>query len=170
MPICAVNDEAALRDSEYSLLWPPSNHEDQRLQQWSRYYIPSNSINVNTQLHPINTITGLQYFLGKPLNMRIYSEAIKPRKGLGMTVGHFDQKQNSTCVFYTLNARIEFYFCLIAAEVPDQWEQELRAITEAVLSAPAPEPPKEVKPPSRQRTQYSATTGEQDLSFTINQN
>ena len=73
-----------MRNSEFSLKWPPSNHEDNKLDQWNRYYIPASAINVNTQLHPINTITGLQYFLGAPLNMRIYSEAIKPRKGLGV--------------------------------------------------------------------------------------
>ena len=52
------------------------------------------------------------------------------------------------------------------ADAPDRWEEELRAITEAVLSAPPPPPAQTVpaKPPSRQKTQYSATTGEQGHS------
>ena len=82
VPICAVNDEVLMANPQYALNWPPSHHDDNRIKSWSRYQIPANAINVNTQLYPINTITGLQYFLGKPMNMRIYSEAIVPRRGI----------------------------------------------------------------------------------------
>ena len=49
----------------------------------------------------------------------------------------------------------------VSADAPDRWEEELRAITEAILCAPPPPPAQTVpaKPPSRQKTQYSATTG-----------
>ena len=75
-----------MANTQHSLHWPPSHHDDTRIKSWSRHHIPSGAINVNTQLYPINTITGLQYFLGRPMNMRIYSEAIVPRKGIGMSV------------------------------------------------------------------------------------
>lgn len=84
IPICSVNDDIGVANPRYSSQWPPNNHDQAKLSHYSRYYnIPANAINVNTQMHPINTITGLQYFLGKPMNFRITSERIKPRSGIG---------------------------------------------------------------------------------------
>ena len=85
MPICSVNDDGALSNPRYSHpQFPPSNHEDQKIQQYARFYnVPVNAINVNSQRHPINTITGLQYFQGKALNMRIFKEKAVPKVGMG---------------------------------------------------------------------------------------
>ena len=85
VPICSVNDDGALSNPRYSHpQFPPSNHEDQKIQQYARYYnVPVNAINVNSQRHPINTITGLQYFQGKALNMRIFKEKAVPKVGMG---------------------------------------------------------------------------------------
>lgn len=50
---------------------------------YSRYFnLPSSAINVNTQSLPINTITGLQYFLGKPMNFRVTGEKSNLRAGI----------------------------------------------------------------------------------------
>ena len=37
------------------------------------------------QRHPINTITGIQYFQGKALNQRIFREKAVPTIGMGMS-------------------------------------------------------------------------------------
>ena len=80
-----MNDDGALSNPRYSHpQFPPSNHEDHKLQHYARYYnVPVNAINVNSQRHPINTITGLQYFQGKALNMRIFKEKAIPKVGMG---------------------------------------------------------------------------------------
>ena len=39
--------------------------------------------NTNAQRWPIDTINGLQYFMGKPLNMRIYREKAHAHTGIG---------------------------------------------------------------------------------------
>lgn len=55
-PICTVNDNGVATLSAYSLTFPPNGHNDTVLRR-----LPVEAINVNSSLHPINTITGLQY-------------------------------------------------------------------------------------------------------------
>jgi hypothetical protein len=64
-------------------MFPPDGYNQKRMEYFDRYYdVPSSVINVNSQAYPINTITGLQYFLGKPLNMRVYREKMSHQHGL----------------------------------------------------------------------------------------
>lgn len=75
VPICSVNDDGYFANPRYSLQFPPNYADQSRLQR-----IPVNAINVNSQLHPINTITGLQYFTG--LTNYPFRERAIPRLGL----------------------------------------------------------------------------------------
>lgn len=79
VPICSVNDDGYFANPRYSLQFPPSQHNAKKLANW-KGRIPVNAINVNSQLHPINTITGLQYFMG--LNSYPYREKAIPKVGL----------------------------------------------------------------------------------------
>lgn len=79
VPICSVNDDGYFASPRYSLQFPPNSFNNSKLQQW-RGRIPVNAINVNSQLHPINTITGLQYFNG--LNSYPWRERAIPKLGL----------------------------------------------------------------------------------------
>ena len=76
VPICAVNDDGYFANPRYSLQFPPNAHNQKKLQR-----IPVNAINVNSQLHPINTVTGLQYFTG--LTNYPFRERAIPKVGLG---------------------------------------------------------------------------------------
>lgn len=75
VPICAVNDDGYFSNPRYSLQFPPNYFNQKKLQR-----IPVNAINVNSQLHPINTVTGLQYFTG--LTNYPFRERAVPRVGL----------------------------------------------------------------------------------------
>lgn len=77
VPICAVNDDGYFANPKYSLQFPPNNFNKEKL---ANQRIPVNAINVNSQLHPINTITGLQYFTG--LNSYPWREKAVPKVGL----------------------------------------------------------------------------------------
>ena len=80
VPICSVNDNGFLSNPRYAPSFPPNSYANNKISRYNKLYnIPANSVNVNSQLHPINTITGLQYFLGKPMNMRIFRERIATR-------------------------------------------------------------------------------------------
>ena len=46
-------------------------------------HVPCNVANAIAQRWPIDTINGLQYFMGKPLNMRIYREKAHIHSGIG---------------------------------------------------------------------------------------
>ena len=76
VPICAVNDDGYFANPRFSLQFPPNQFNQKKLQR-----IPVNAINVNSQLHPINTVTGLQYFTG--LNSYPFREKAIPRVGMG---------------------------------------------------------------------------------------
>ena len=76
VPICAVNDDGYFANPRYSLQFPPNQFNQKKL-----HRIPVNAINVNSQLHPINTVTGLQYFTG--LNSYPFREKAIPRVGMG---------------------------------------------------------------------------------------
>lgn len=75
VPICAVNDDGYFSNPRYSLQFPPNSFNQKKLQR-----IPVNAINVNSQLHPINTVTGLQYFTG--LTNYPFREKAVPKVGL----------------------------------------------------------------------------------------
>ncbi|XP_045214235.2 protein TBATA-like isoform X2 [Mercenaria mercenaria] len=75
VPICAVNDDGYFSNPRYSLQFPPNYFNQKKLQR-----IPVNAINVNSQLHPINTVTGLQYFTG--LTNYPFRERAVPKVGL----------------------------------------------------------------------------------------
>ncbi|KAL4239370.1 hypothetical protein ACF0H5_000187 [Mactra antiquata] len=75
VPICAVNDDGYFANPRYSLQFPPNYFNQKKLQR-----IPVNAINVNSQLHPINTVTGLQYFTG--LTNYPFRERAVPKVGL----------------------------------------------------------------------------------------
>lgn len=77
VPICAVNDDGYFANPKYSLQFPPNAFNKDKL---ANQRIPVNAINVNSQLHPINTITGLQYFTG--LNSYPWREKAVPKVGL----------------------------------------------------------------------------------------
>nr|KAG5707700.1 hypothetical protein BaRGS_003275 [Batillaria attramentaria] len=79
VPICSVNDDGYFASPRYSLQFPPNNFNNTKLNKW-KGRIPVNAINVNSQLHPINTITGLQYFMG--LNSYPWRERAMPKVGL----------------------------------------------------------------------------------------
>ncbi|KAK3089659.1 hypothetical protein FSP39_005440 [Pinctada imbricata] len=79
VPICAVNDDGYFSNPKYSLQFPPNQFNNKQLGKW-KGKIPVNAINVNSQLHPINTVTGLQYFTG--LNSYPFRERAVPRVGL----------------------------------------------------------------------------------------
>ncbi|XP_046581997.1 protein TBATA-like, partial [Haliotis rubra] len=64
IPICSVNDDGYFASPRYSLQFPPNSYNINKLSNSVRGRIPVNAINVNSQLYPINTITGLQYFTG----------------------------------------------------------------------------------------------------------
>lgn len=81
VPICAVNDDGYFANPKYSLQFPPNNFNKDKL---AGQRIPVNAINVNSQLHPINTVTGLQYFTG--LNSYPWREKAVPKVGLGKFV------------------------------------------------------------------------------------
>jgi len=94
VPICSVNDDGYFANPRYSLQFPPNQHNSKRLNTW-RGRIPVNAINVNSQLHPINTVTGLQYFMG--LESYPYREKAIPRVGLvPVTETWRDELQNFT--------------------------------------------------------------------------
>ncbi|XP_025095180.1 protein TBATA-like isoform X1 [Pomacea canaliculata] len=78
VPICTVNDDGYFANPRYSLQFPPNSFNNSKLQKW-KGRIPVNAININSQLHPINTITGLQYFTGSNYPWR---ERAVPRVGL----------------------------------------------------------------------------------------
>ncbi|XP_055874953.1 protein TBATA-like isoform X1 [Biomphalaria glabrata] len=80
VPICTVNDDGYFANPRYSLQFPPSNYDNTKLKQTWRGRIPVNAININSQLLPINTITGMQYFTG--LNSYPFREKAIPRVGL----------------------------------------------------------------------------------------
>lgn len=65
--------------------FPPNSADNNKLKSYKSYIdrLPVNAINVNSQMHPINTITGLQYFMGKPLNFRVFREKAVPKMGIG---------------------------------------------------------------------------------------
>ena len=84
VPICSVNDDGYFASPRYSLQFPPNNFNNTKLSKW-KGRIPVNAINVNSQLHPINTITGLQYFMG--LNSYPWRERAVPKVGLGELCG-----------------------------------------------------------------------------------
>lgn len=81
VPICAVNDDGYFANPKYSLQFPPNAFNKEKL---ANQRIPVNAINVNSQLHPINTITGLQYFTG--LNSYPWREKAVPKVGLGKNI------------------------------------------------------------------------------------
>ena len=78
MPICAVNDDGYFANPRYSLQFPPNAFNQKKI---NNSRMPINAINVNSQLHPINTITGLNYFTG--FNSCPFRERAVPRVGLG---------------------------------------------------------------------------------------
>ena len=84
VPICAVNDDGYFANPKYSLQFPPNAFNKEKL---ANQRIPVNAINVNSQLHPINTITGLQYFTG--LNSYPWREKAVPKVGLGKNIYFF---------------------------------------------------------------------------------
>lgn len=75
VPICAVNDDGYFSNPRYSLQFPPNAFNQKKLER-----IPVNAINVNSQMHPINTVTGLQYFTG--LTNYPFRERAVPKVGL----------------------------------------------------------------------------------------
>ncbi|XP_046364997.2 uncharacterized protein LOC124141135 [Haliotis rufescens] len=77
IPICSVNDDGYFASPRYSLQFPPNSYNTNKL---SNSRIPVNAINVNSQLYPINTITGLQYFTG--LNSFPFREKAIPKVGM----------------------------------------------------------------------------------------
>ncbi|KAL8565007.1 hypothetical protein ACOMHN_003383 [Nucella lapillus] len=79
VPICSVNDDGYFASPRYSLQFPPNSFNNTKLNNWQGR-IPVNAINVNSQLHPINTITGLQYFNG--LNSYPWREKAVPKIGM----------------------------------------------------------------------------------------
>ncbi|XP_076454397.1 protein TBATA-like isoform X2 [Babylonia areolata] len=79
VPICSVNDDGYFASPRYSLQFPPNSFNNSKLNQW-KGRIPVNAINVNSQLHPINTITGLDYFSG--LNSYPWRERAVPKVGM----------------------------------------------------------------------------------------
>ncbi|CAL1527451.1 unnamed protein product [Lymnaea stagnalis] len=79
VPICSVNDDGYFANPRYSMQFPPNSFDSTKLKTW-RGRIPVNAININSQLHPINTITGMQYFMG--LNSYPFRERAIPRVGL----------------------------------------------------------------------------------------
>jgi len=85
IPICAVNDNGYFANPRYSMNFPPNSADNNKLKSYSAFMdrMPSNSINVNSQMYPINTITGLQYFMGKPLNFKVFRERAVTKPGLG---------------------------------------------------------------------------------------
>ena len=99
IPICAVQDGGYLTNPRYSLQFPPNNYNTQYVNNMSKYFsdqpMPVGSININSQLQPINTITGLQNFLGKTMNSRIYREKAVPRVGLGKKKVDLHQSKSS---------------------------------------------------------------------------
>ncbi|KAI0217165.1 Protein TBATA [Lamellibrachia satsuma] len=84
VPICAVNDSGYFANPRYTVNFPPNTYDQHRVKSYSKYFnVPVNAVNVNSQRWPIDTINGLQYFMGKPLNMRIYRENALPQIGIG---------------------------------------------------------------------------------------
>lgn len=73
-----MNDDGYFANPKYSLQFPPNSFNKDKL---ANQRIPVNAINVNSQLHPINTVTGLQYFTG--LNSYPWREKAIPKVGLG---------------------------------------------------------------------------------------
>ncbi|KAK2189612.1 hypothetical protein NP493_101g05046 [Ridgeia piscesae] len=86
VPICAVNDSGYFANPRYTVNFPPNAYDQHRIKSYSKYFnVPVNAINVNSQRWPIDTINGLKYFMGKPLNMRIYRENALPHIGIGQS-------------------------------------------------------------------------------------
>ncbi|XP_022316135.2 protein TBATA-like isoform X2 [Crassostrea virginica] len=79
VPICAVNDDGYFASPKYSLQFPPNAFNNKQMNKW-KGQVPVNAINVNSRLHPINTVTGLQYFTG--LNSYPFREKAVPRVGM----------------------------------------------------------------------------------------
>ncbi|CAH1793819.1 unnamed protein product [Owenia fusiformis] len=79
IPICTVNDDGHFPNGGYSYQFPPNNYDQAKINS-NRFNIPVNAINVNSQMHPINTITGLQYFTG--LQSYPYREKAVPQMGM----------------------------------------------------------------------------------------
>lgn len=85
VPICAVNDDGYFSNPKYSLQFPPNAFNNKQMNKW-KGQIPVNAINVNSRTHPINTVTGLQYFTG--LNSYPFREKAVPRVGMGKLAYH----------------------------------------------------------------------------------
>lgn len=88
VPICAVNDDGYFASPKYSLQFPPNAFNNKQMNKW-KGQVPVNAINVNSRLHPINTVTGLQYFTG--LNSYPFREKAVPRVGMGCSGSGFYQ-------------------------------------------------------------------------------
>ncbi|XP_013392445.1 uncharacterized protein LOC106160400 [Lingula anatina] len=82
MPICSVNDDGFFASPRYSLFYnsPNSYNDAKSMQRGLGVTLPVNAINVNSTLHPINTITGLQHFTG--LNSYPFREKAVPKVGM----------------------------------------------------------------------------------------
>ena len=80
-----MNDDGYFANPRFSLQFPPNQFNQKKLQR-----IPVNAINVNSQLHPINTVTGLQYFTG--LNSYPFREKAIPRVGMGKQHLYFSEQ------------------------------------------------------------------------------
>ncbi|XP_064618181.1 protein TBATA-like [Liolophura sinensis] len=80
IPICSVNDQGFFANPRYSLQFPPDSYNQKKLSKSWDHRLPVNAINVNSQLHPINTITGLAYFTG--LRNYPWREKAIPKVGL----------------------------------------------------------------------------------------
>ncbi|XP_076459877.1 protein TBATA-like isoform X2 [Babylonia areolata] len=80
VPICSVNDDGYFSSPRYSLQFPPNHFNNNKINKWKGGRIPVNTVNVNSNLHHINTVTGLQYFMG--LNSYPWRERAIPRVGL----------------------------------------------------------------------------------------
>ncbi|XP_069125038.1 protein TBATA-like isoform X2 [Argopecten irradians] len=78
VPICAVNDNGYFSSPKYSLQFPPNAFNNNKMNNHGK--VPVNAINVNSQLHPINTVTGLQYFTG--LQSYPWREKAIPKVGM----------------------------------------------------------------------------------------
>ncbi|KAL8616967.1 hypothetical protein ACOMHN_041885 [Nucella lapillus] len=79
VPICSVSDDGYFSSPRYSMQFPPNSFNNTKLNKW-KGRIPVHSVNINSQLHPVNTVTGLQYFTG--LNSYPWRERAIPRVGL----------------------------------------------------------------------------------------
>jgi len=131
VPICAVNDEGQFANPRHSLQFPPNHHDEMKLKSYNTQYynVPVGAINVNSQLHPIDTLSGIQKFVGSAMNGRIFREkAVNNLTNPNVPLG-------------------------------EAWREELEALTSAVGAAGLEDMqrrPPSVKP---RTAQYSTTTG-----------